>query len=273
MRVMAYHSKSGLALGIARDGRIFALNKVLGWENAIAALHDEGGAFRQGDAVDALPALPVSKRSKILCVGVNYADHAAEGKIETPKFPNFFTRYHSSLVADGEDLVLPRVSAKYDYEAELVIVIGRAARHVPKDRALDYVFGYTVGMDGSVRDYQKRTSQFTLGKNFDGSGALGSVIVTADELPPGAAGLGIRGLVNGAVMQDGNTGDMVFDTAALVSVASEAMQLNPGDVIFTGTPAGVGFARTPPVFLKDGDRVDIEIEGIGRLSNRVRAEI
>jgi 2-keto-4-pentenoate hydratase/2-oxohepta-3-ene-1,7-dioic acid hydratase in catechol pathway len=164
------------------------------------------------------------------------------------------------------------VSTKFDFEAELVIIIGKGGRYVPKEEALEHVLGYTTGMDGSVRDYQKRTSQFTLGKNFDRSGALGPWIVTADELPEGAKGLKVQSRINGQLMQDGDTAEMIFDTAAIVSAASEAIALQPGDVIFTGTPSGVGFARKPPVFLKDGDVVEVSVERIGTLKNRVAAE-
>jgi 2-keto-4-pentenoate hydratase/2-oxohepta-3-ene-1,7-dioic acid hydratase in catechol pathway len=209
--------------------------------------------------------------TRILCVGVNYADHAAEGKMEPPKFPNFFVRYPSSFVRHGEALQMPKLSTKYDFEGELVAVIGKAGRFISRDAALDYVSGYAIGMDGSVRDYQKRTSQFTLGKNFDRSGAIGPAIVPASNIPPGAKGLSLKTRVNGAIMQDASTSDMIFDVAAVVSTLSEAMTLQPGDLILTGTPSGVGFARTPPIFLKPGDEVEIEIEKIGVLRNKVVA--
>ncbi|MBI1274466.1 hypothetical protein GC177_00650 [bacterium] len=207
--------------------------------------------------------------AKILCVGLNYRDHAAEGKFEVPEHPVFFIRYPSSFVMHGEPLAMPRHSTKYDYEGELVAVIGKAGRDIPESSALDHVSGYTIGMDGSVRDYQKRTPQWTLGKNFDRSGALGPHITPASQLPPGASGLRITTKVNGETLQDDNTSSMIFSVARLIAAASEAMTLNPGDMILTGTPAGVGFARKPPVYLKPGDEVSVTIESIGELKNRV----
>ncbi len=241
------------------------------WREIVAALHAEGleGVTLSSDATKAASAIPADAATKIICVGLNYLDHAAEGKQEVPKFPVFFIRYLSSFVADGEALVAPAISQKYDYEAELAFVVGRTARHVPKERALDYIYGYTLGMDGSVRDYQKRTPQWTLGKNFDRSGALGPMIVPAVAVPPGASGFAIRSRLNGVTMQEDNTREMVFDVATLLSSVSECMTLQPGDIVLTGTPAGVGFARMPPLYLKPGDLLEIEIEGIGTLRNPV----
>ena len=176
---------------------------------------------------------------------------------------------NTSLVAHGEPLVRPLASDKLDWEAELAVVIGRTARHVQATRALDHVAGYACFNDGSVRNYQRKSTQWTMGKNFDLTGAFGPEIVTADELPAGAAGLRIVSRVNGTVMQDGNTGDMIFDVPALIETLSEVMTLEPGDVIATGTPAGVGYARTPPVFLKAGDVCEVEIEGVGTISNPI----
>lgn len=245
-----------------------------GWRETVAALHEGGpeAVARATGPVASPFAVPATESTKILCVGLNYLDHAAEGKQEVPKHPVFFIRYLSSFVAHDDSLVLPSVSEKYDYEAELAIVIGRTAHRVSKERALDHVFGYTLGMDGSVRDYQKRTPQWTLGKNFDRSGALGPCIVPAADLSPGASGLAIRSALNGVVMQEDNTREMIFDVPTLIASLTEAITLQPGDIILTGTPAGVGFARTPPVYLKAGDALEISIEGIGALSNRVIAE-
>ena len=268
MKFHAFSDDGGPALAIAEEGVFHRAAGPGGWRETIAALH--GKTPVPGGKIDVLPvAIPAAPDSKILCVGLNYRDHAKEGGMDLPAYPNFFTRYLSSFVADGEALQRPRNSAKFDYEAELTIVIGRTARHVPVASALDYIFGYTLGMDGSVRDVQRRTSQFTLGKNFDRSGAIGSVIVTPDQLPPGAGGLSIRSVLNGEVMQDGTTADLVFGAAELVAAASACMTLEPGDLILTGTPAGVGFARKPPVYLKAGDRLEVSIEGIGSLVNSV----
>jgi 2-keto-4-pentenoate hydratase/2-oxohepta-3-ene-1,7-dioic acid hydratase in catechol pathway len=159
-----------------------------------------------------------------------------------------------------------------DYEAELVIVIGKRCRHVTEEAALDVVFGYSAFNDGSIRDYQRRTGQWTAGKNFDGTGAFGPWVVTSDELPPGAAGLGIRSRLNGRVLQDSNTDRMIFNVPRTIAILSEIMTLEPGDLIATGTPEGVGHARTPPLWLRPGDEISVEIDQIGILSNPVAAE-
>ena len=213
--------------------------------------------------------LPIPAPGKIICLGLNYADHAKEGGNAIPDYPAMFLRATSSLIAHDEPLQRPSCSDKFDYEAELAVVIGRRARHVSQADALSHVFGYACFNDGSVRDYQRKSTQWTVGKNFDGTGAFGPWIVTADELPPGAHGLRIVCRHNGATMQDGNTDDMIFPVAHTISLLSEAMTLEPGDVIITGTPAGVGYARKPPVFLRAGDVSEVEIEGIGCLRNPV----
>lgn len=219
------------------------------------------------------PLAGVDIGARIFCVGHNYQDHAKEtGQASAPEFPNFFTRFASSLVGSDEDIITPKVSARHDYEGELVIVIGKAGRHINVESALEHIYGYTIGMDGSVRDWQKRTSQFTLGKNFDRSGAISSVITPAAEVPDGAHGLSLKTRLNGELLQDGNTADMVFGAAQLVSTLSTVLEIQPGDLIFTGTPAGVGMARDPRVFLKDGDMLEVSIEGLGTLKNRIVAE-
>lgn len=215
---------------------------------------------------------PISNPSKALAVGLNYMDHAAESNFEPPKYPVIFSRYASSWVAHEQPIVRPRVSTQYDYEAEMVAVIGKAGRYIPKESALDHVAGYSVFNEGSVRDYQLRTNQWTLGKNFDASGSFGPELVTADELPAGARGLRIQCRLNGVTLQDANTKDMIFDVATLVSVCSEALELQPGDIIITGTPSGVGLARNPQVWMKPGDVCEIEIERIGLLRNTVTDE-
>ena len=212
---------------------------------------------------------PVLKPGKAFAIGLNYIDHAAESKFDLPKFPVVFQRFASSWVAHGEALVRPHVSVQFDYEAELVAVIGKAGRYIPRERALEHVAGYSLFNDGSIRDYQLRTNQWTLGKNFDATGAFGPDFVTADELPSGASGLRIQCRLNGRTLQDANTKDMIFDVASLVAVCSEAMALQPGDIIITGTPSGVGAARTPPIWMKQGDVCEIEIERIGLLRNGV----
>lgn len=218
-------------------------------------------------AADFLPVVP--NPPKILCLGLNYALHAKEGGDPLPDYPSLFIRVTTTLVGHEAPVLRPRVSTHLDYECELTIVIGRRCRDIAEAEALDCVFGYTIMNDVSVRDYQRRTTQWAAGKNFDGTAPLGPVIVTADELPPGAHGLGIRTRLNGVVMQDSDTSDMVFSVARTVSLFSQIMTLEPGDVIATGTPSGVGFARKPPVWMKAGDVVEVEVDGIGTLRNPV----
>jgi 2-keto-4-pentenoate hydratase/2-oxohepta-3-ene-1,7-dioic acid hydratase in catechol pathway len=212
---------------------------------------------------------PDSNR-KILCVGVNYRPHIEEMGREVPTYPVVFIRLPGSLVQDGEALIRPSVSEQFDFEGELAVVIGQRARHVVRADAFDYIGGYCCFMDGSVRDWQRHTGQFTAGKNFDRSGAIGPVVPAADIADPRKLELTTR--VNGKVMQEGRIADLVFDIPALVEYCSTFTELLPGDVIATGTPGGVGAARKPPVWLRDGDLVEVAITGIGTLTNPVRDE-
>jgi len=207
---------------------------------------------------------------KILCVGVNYRPHIEEMGREIPEYPVVFVRFPGSLVNDGEAMLRPRVSEQYDFEGELAIVIGKVARHVSRADAYDYIGGYCCFMDGSVRDWQRHTGQFTAGKNFERSGAIGPMVPAAQVPDPTALQLTTR--VNGKIMQEGHIGDLVFDIPALVEYCSTFTELQPGDIIATGTPGGVGAARKPPVWLRDGDLVEVEISGLGVLSNPVRDE-
>jgi acylpyruvate hydrolase len=215
---------------------------------------------------------PILDPDKLICIGLNYAAHAAEGANKVTEVPTLFVRFNSSTIAHGEPMVVPKVSQKLDFEAEILFVIGKGGRHIPKETALDHVFGYSLFNDGSVRDFQRATTQFTAGKNFDGTGPFGPHIVTSDELPPGAKGLRIRSLLNGSVMQDANTDNMIFDVATTIAYISSFLTLEPGDCVATGTPEGVGFARKPPVWLKPGDTIAVEVDKIGRLENPVVAE-
>ncbi len=214
-------------------------------------------------------ALPIARPPKFICVGLNYALHAKEGGHPIPTYPSFFLRVPTSLTAAGAPVIRPKVSIQLDYECELTIVVGKAGRHIPEDKALDHVFGYTLFNDVSVRDFQRKTTQWMPGKNFDSTGPLGPWVVTADALPPGASGLRISTRVNGETMQDSNTSDMIFSTARCISLLSEFMTLEPGDLIATGTPSGVAHARKPPAWMKAGDTVEVEVEGIGVLSNPI----
>lgn len=212
---------------------------------------------------------PLQNPSKALGIGLNYRDHAKEIGAALPTHPVIFQRFPSSWVAHGQALVRSRLSTQLDYEAELVAVIGKPGRNIAPDQALQHVAGYSIFNDGTVRDYQVRSHQWLWGKNFDASGGFGPEFVTADELPPGARGLSVRCRLNGQVLQNGNTRDMIFDVAALVSACSQGIELRPGDMIFTGTPAGVGFVRQPQVWLQPGDVCEVEIESIGTLINPV----
>lgn len=216
-----------------------------------------------------LPCVP--QPGKVICLGVNYVDHAKEGGNNIGDYPALFLRCNTSLLAHGEPLRVPSVSDKLDFEAELAVVIGRRTRLVSAADALQAVFGYACFNDATLRDYQRKTSQWTIGKNFDATGAFGPSLVTADELPPGCVGLRIQSRLNGQVMQSADTADMAFGVARTIALLSEALTLEPGDVIVMGTPGGVGYARTPPVFMKAGDTIEIEIEGVGLLSNPVTA--
>jgi acylpyruvate hydrolase len=217
--------------------------------------------------VELLPPLPAP--GKIICIGLNYADHSAESGFKQPDYPTVFGRFNSSLIGHGAPIIRPRVSEQLDYEGEFVAVIGIGGRDIPKATALAHVVGYSLFNDASIRDFQFKAPQWTMGKNFDNTGAFGPYFVTADELPPGCKGLRLQTRLNGKIVQDASVDDLVFDVATLVSVLSEAFTLSPGDIIVTGTPAGVGLARKPPLWMKAGDVCEVELEGLGILSNVV----
>jgi 2-keto-4-pentenoate hydratase/2-oxohepta-3-ene-1,7-dioic acid hydratase in catechol pathway len=214
---------------------------------------------------------PVPRPGKFVAMALNYRDHLEETGMEPPTFPTFFTKQSTCVVGPGDDIEVPRASALVDYEGELAVVIGTRCRHVPAADALSVVAGYTIVNDVTVRDWQMKAPTMMIGKSFDTHGPMGPWIVTTDELPDPQA-LGLRTLVNGEVLQDGNTKDMIFDIATQIETLTTAMTLEPGDVISTGTPAGIGIVRKPPILLKPGDVVRIEIEGIGALENPVVAE-
>ncbi|WP_439596280.1 fumarylacetoacetate hydrolase family protein [Falsiroseomonas sp.] len=215
---------------------------------------------------------PVPTPGKMICIGLNYALHAKEGGNPIPDYPAVFMRGATSLVAHDQPMLRPRASQKLDWEAELAIVIGRRAKNVSEADALSVIAGYACFNEGSVRDFQRKSTQWTVGKNFDRTGAFGPEIVTADEVSPGADNLRIMTRLNGEVMQDSTTGDMIFKVPRLIAILSEVMTLEPGDVIATGTPSGVGYARTPPRFLAPGDVVEVEIESLGVLRNTIEDE-
>jgi acylpyruvate hydrolase len=231
----------------------------------------ETGPVLDETALTYLP--PITAPPKIVCVGMNYWDHARENKLETPAHPTFFARYASSLIGHEQPIIRPIVSEQLDYEGELAVIIGKPGRHIATERALEHVAGYAVFNDASVRDYQMRGQQWTLGKNFDGTGPFGPDFVTADEVPPGGKGLRLTTRLNGATVQSSTTNELIFDVPTLISRLSEALTLETGDVIVTGTPGGIGFFRTPKLFMKHGDVCEIEIEGIGTLRNRIQDEV
>jgi len=285
MRLLTFIQDGSTRLGVRRGEVIVDLARVLpgapaDWPSvfasgaladvarAVAAAPDE--ALVAADSVRLLP--PIPRPPKILCIGLNYRSHAEETGLPIPEYPIVFPRYPASIVGSDAPLVRPALSDNFDYEAELVAVIGRGGRAIPRERALEHVAGYTLCNEGSIRDYQFKASQWAMGKNFDASGSMGPEIVTADELPPGAAGLRIQCRLNGETVQDSTTDDLIFDVATLIVELSAVMTLEAGDLIVTGTPPGVGFVRKPPLWLKPGDTCEVEIEGVGVLRNPVVAE-
>ncbi len=229
-----------------------------------------GAPRRRLEEVTLLP--PVLAPRRILCIGLNYHDHRAEtGRGHDTANPTVFTRFPSSLVGHGHPIVQPRASSQLDYEGELAIIIGKPGRAIAPGRAFEHIAGYSCFMDGSVRDFQRHTSQFTPGKNFDRSGSFGPWLVTRDDVPDPAS-LRLQTRVNGEVFQDATTDLLIFDIPTLVAYCSTFTTLEPGDVIATGTPGGVGSARDPQIWLRPGDIVEIDISDVGVLTNPVVAE-
>lgn len=218
------------------------------------------------------PNLPVARPGKIICLGLNYVDHIKEGGYEIPTYPALFMRGPNSIMAAGAPMILPACSERLDYEAELMLIVGKGGKHIAEADALDHVFGYTIFNDGSVRDYQRKTHQWTPGKNFDATGPVGPVVVTPDELPEGASGLKIESRVGDEILQSAKTSDMLWPVARTIATISEFATLGAGDLIAMGTPPGVGHARTPPRWLRAGEVIEIEIEGIGICASPVVPE-
>ncbi len=251
----------GSMLGLLAGGHIDALqSKVNSYDGATIAVDD----------IEYQILIP--RPGKVICIGRNYAAHAAEGGAETPTFPEVFFRGPTSLVAHQGIIVRPKCSEMLDFEGEIALVIGTSCRHATEANALDFVAGYTLFNEATIRNYQKFSSQWTIGKNFDDTGAFGPELVTSDELPDGIVGMNLMTRLNGELMQDGQTDDLVFPVRALIKILSECMTLEPGDVVVTGTPAGVGYARKPPIWMKAGDTVEIEVPGIGKLVNTIKDE-
>lgn len=281
MRFAAYWDGSRSGLAASRGGAFHGLlagdERYPGSLSSLVAggleqLLAAGEALLSGPEVDLssvtlLPPLPAPP--KIVCVGLNYADHSAESGFKVPDYPTVFGRFASSLIGHGAPIIRPLASEQLDYEGEFVAVIGKGGRDISRERALDHVIAYSLFNDASIRDYQFKAPQWTVGKNFDGTGAFGPYLVTADELPAGCCGLRLETRLNGQVVQSASTDDLVFDIRTLVSTLSEAFSWEPGDVIVTGTPSGVGLARKPPLWMKAGDLCEVELEGLGVLSNPV----
>jgi acylpyruvate hydrolase len=286
VRFAAYQSDKGPGLAVAlADGKFRGLAEsdagfpgtlpqlVAGGDGALRAAGRQLAQAAEIDlgAVAWLPPLP--RPSKIICVGLNYVDHSLESGFTPPAYPTIFARFASSLIGHGAAIRRPLASTQLDYEGEMVAVIGKAGRHIARERALDHVIGYSIFNDASIRDFQTKSPQWTVGKNFDGTGAFGPVFVTADELPAGGKGLRIQTRLNGQTVQNATTDDMIFDVASLISILSEAITLSAGDIIVTGTPSGVGIARKPQLFMQDGDICEIELEGVGTLRNYIADEV
>lgn len=284
MKLVTYEHDGKRGIGCATAKGIVDIGSRMGldsWREIIAAGRLQDAAkFEQlspdlaADAVTYLPVVP--EPAHVYCVGVNYADHLKEVQDAgvprpAPKQPSLFIRFAETMVGHDQPLIMPRVSEQLDYEAELAVIIGRSGRYIPKEQALSYVAGYSCFNDGSVRDWQFHSSQVTSGKNFPGTGGFGPWMVTADEISDVGA-LDIRLLLNGQVLQASNTRELIFDIPTIISYASALVPLQPGDVIATGTPAGVGFSRKPPVFMKPGDVCEVQIEGVGTLRNPVVGE-
>ena len=287
MRLVTFQGQSGPAIGVRLGDKVIDLSKAApdlpgdmigllqGGESSLAKAKAAANNAADDAKVDmSLVKLlvPIARPGKIVCIGRNYAAHAAEGGAETPTYPEVFYRGSTTLIAQGEPIIRPKCSDKLDFEAELVVVIGKLAKHVAEADAAAYIAGYSLFNEGTLRDYQRKSSQWTVGKNFDNTGPFGPEIVTSDEVPEGAKGLRIQSRLNGQIMQDANTDDLVFTIHNLIYRLTECMTLEPGDIIVSGTPAGVGYARTPPVFLKPGDIIEIEVDGIGVLTNTIEDE-
>ena len=289
MRILAFDKSGNPTLGVRRGDEVVDLSVAAqdlpGDLPALLAGGDDAMALAKsavdgasGDAVRSAEGLTyhptIWNPGKIICVGLNYAAHAAEAQSDTSTvqdYPSLFLRVTTTLVGHEQALVVPKASSNLDYEAEMVAVIGKSGSSVSKADALEHVAGYSVFNEGSVRDYQFKSSQWTSGKNFDATGGFGPDFVTADEVPAGGKGLRIQTRLNGETMQDANTATMIFDIPTLIEIITEVMTLHPGDVIVTGTPEGVGFARTPPVWMKPGDVCEIDLEGVGVLRNTIAA--
>ena len=290
MKIVGFESSEGLRLGVVEGDQLVDLQAVdakLPANLADVLKANNGDLKPLGDLAKRAPAgarkplaglkyaLPVARPGKIICLGLNYLEHVKEGfmRDNVPKFPTIFMRCQTSLVPHGQPIVRPKVTETLDYEAEMVCVIGKKARHLTMDNAYSVIAGWSCFNEGSVREFQRKTTQWDMGKNFDHTGAFGPWMVTADEIPPGGKGLKIQTRLNGQTMQSDNTDNMMFPVAETLVYITQGMTLEPGDIIFTGTPSGVGHARKPnPIWMKNGDVCEVEFEGVGILRNPIADE-
>jgi 2-keto-4-pentenoate hydratase/2-oxohepta-3-ene-1,7-dioic acid hydratase in catechol pathway len=288
MKVVGFEAEGGLRLGIVGGDSVIDLQAIdpnIPGDLAVVLDVMNGNLKELGDMAKRAPAsahrslkdlkfgLPVARPGKILCLGLNYLEHVKEGsqRDNIPKFPTIFMRCLTSMVPHGEPIIRPKVSEQLDYEAEMMLIVGKRAKHLTMDNATSIIAGYSCANEGSVREFQRKTTQWDMGKNFDRTGGFGPWMVTADELPEAGKGLKIESRLNGTVMQSDNTANMMFPVRELLVYVTQGMTLEPGDIIFTGTPSGVGHARKPnPVWMKQGDVCEIEIEGIGVLRNPIQ---
>jgi acylpyruvate hydrolase len=289
MKILGFEANDGLHLGVVDGDSVIDLQAVDAKvpTNLADVLRANNGDLKLlADLAKKAPAgarkplgsikyaLPVARPGKVICLGLNYMEHVKEGmnRDNVPKFPTIFMRCQTSLVAHGKPIIRPKVSETLDYEAEMVCVIGKRARHLTMENAYSVIAGWSCFNEGSVREFQRKTTQWDMGKNFDNSGGFGPWMVTADDVPPGGKGLKIQTRLNGETMQSDNTDNMMFPVAETLVYVTQGMTLEPGDIIVTGTPSGVGFARKPPVWMKNGDTCEIDIEGVGVLSNPIADE-
>ncbi|MBX3525441.1 MAG: fumarylacetoacetate hydrolase family protein [Rhodoblastus sp.] len=281
MKLISFSKNGNEGFGALSGEHVVDLTGLKGAATLRALLEADGlGAAREKLAAGAaafkladctlLP--PITNPSKVLCVGINYVEHAAEAGRTVGQYPVIFQRYADTLIGHGATMLKPKVSEKFDYEGELAVVIGKGGGHISKDDAMAHVAGYSCFNDASARDWQFHTHQYGMGKNFRTSGPFGPWLLTADEVPDYRK-LRIRTLVNGQELQNDTPAKLAFDVPHLISYISHALDWRPGDVLATGTPSGIGFKRNPPILLKDGDTVDIVIDGLGTLSNPVRDEV
>ena len=289
MKIVAFEGQGGPRLGVVEGDQVIDLQaadskvptdlgeylaKHNGDTQPLAEIAKRAPANARKPLAGLVYALPVGKPGKIICLGLNYLEHVKEGsqRDNIPKFPTIFMRGLTSMVPHGQPIIRPKVSETLDYEAELILVVGKRAKHLTAANATSCIAGYSCGNEGSVREYQRKTTQWDMGKNFDRTGGFGPWLVTADELPDAAKGLKIESRLNGKVMQSDNTDNMMFPVVEMLVYITEGMTLEPGDVIFTGTPSGVGHARKPPAWMKNGDTCEVEIQGIGTLRNPIADE-